>query len=55
MGLETIRRHPLVCHPAAANVDRIVTKDVSYKTTTSFNVAALAVTAILAPLHATWW
>lgn len=39
--------------PAAAN--RIVTKGVSTATPTSFNVAALAVIAILVALYASWW
>jgi SSS family solute:Na+ symporter len=41
--------------PAAANADRITTEGVSYKTTGSFNVAAVAVVAILVALYATWW
>lgn len=41
--------------PAAANADRITTDGVSYRTTTGFNVAAVAVIAILIALYATWW
>lgn len=41
--------------PAAANADRITTEGVSYKTTTGFNIAAVAVIAILVALYATWW
>lgn len=41
--------------PAAADADRITTQGVSYKTTGGFNVAALAVVAILVALYSTWW
>lgn len=41
--------------PAAANSDRITTADVSYKTTSGFNTAAVAIAAILVALYATWW
>ena len=41
--------------PAAANADRITTEGVSYKTTSGFNVASVAVVAILVALYATWW
>ena len=41
--------------PAAANADRITTEGVNYRTTTGFNVAAVAVIAILIALYATWW
>lgn len=41
--------------PASADSDRISTDEVSYRTTTGFNVAGLAVIAILVALYATWW
>lgn len=41
--------------PARTGSDRISTTGVSYRTTTGFNVAALAVAAILVALYATWW
>ncbi|MBU7579398.1 MAG: sodium/sugar symporter [Porphyrobacter sp.] len=41
--------------PAAANADRITTEGVSYKTTGGFNIASVAVVAILVALYATWW
>lgn len=41
--------------PAAANADRISTDGVSYRTSSSFNVASAAVIAILVALYATWW
>lgn len=39
--------------PAASN--RIETRDVSYVTTTGFNIASLGVIIILCVLYATWW
>lgn len=41
--------------PAAADADRITTDGVSYKTTSSFNIASFAVAAILIALYSTWW
>ncbi len=41
--------------PQPQEANRIVTRDVSYATRTSFNVAALGVLAILIALYATWW
>ncbi|MEH3034872.1 MAG: sodium/sugar symporter [Sphingomonas adhaesiva] len=41
--------------PQAREANRVVTGDVSYATTTAFNVAALGVLAILVALYATWW
>lgn len=41
--------------PAAANADRISTDGVTYKTTSGFNAASVAVIAILIALYATWW
>ncbi|HSF12113.1 MAG TPA: sodium/sugar symporter [Erythrobacter sp.] len=41
--------------PAAANADRITTDGVTYKTTGGFNIASVAVVAILIALYATWW
>lgn len=41
--------------PASANADRIETDSIRYKTTPSFNVAALAVIAILVAFYTTWW
>lgn len=41
--------------PAQAARNRIDVRGVSYATTTSFNVAALGVVAILVALYATWW
>ena len=41
--------------PNAANRNRIDTADVSYKTSTGFNAAALAVCMILIALYVTWW
>ena len=40
---------------SAEEADRITTEGVSYRTTTGFNVAAVAVIAILIALYATWW
>ena len=40
---------------SAAAKDRIRTDDVSYRTPVSFNVASLAVVAILVALYATFW
>jgi SSS family solute:Na+ symporter len=36
-------------------VMRVELKQIDYSTSTGFNVAALAVTAILAALYVTWW
>lgn len=41
--------------PAKAESDRIDTSDISYHTTTGFNVASGAVIAILITFYATWW
>ena len=41
--------------PARADRDTIVTDDTAYRTTTSFNVGALAVVLILIVLYATFW
>ena len=41
--------------PQASTDNRVVTRDVDYATAKSFNVAALAVAAILIALYATWW
>lgn len=41
--------------PSKAGRDRISTDNVSYRTTTGFNVASAAVVAILVALYATWW
>jgi len=41
--------------PAAAARDRITTTGVSYRTTAGFNVAAMAVVAILIALYASMW
>jgi SSS family solute:Na+ symporter len=35
--------------------DRIKTSDVSYATTPSFNIASIAVVAILCALYASFW
>ncbi len=41
--------------PARAGRDTIETSDVSYATSTTFNVGAVAVMLILVALYATWW
>ncbi len=41
--------------PARTGSDRITTEGISYRTTAGFNIAALAVIAILIALYATWW
>lgn len=41
--------------PAAANADRITTDGITYKTSSGFNIASVAVIAILVALYATWW
>ncbi|WP_156678136.1 sodium/sugar symporter [Sphingomonas profundi] len=41
--------------PQAREVNRVVTGDVVYATSFSFNAAAVGVVAILAALYATWW
>jgi len=41
--------------PATAGKDRISTQDLSYSTTSSFNVASAAVIAILIAFYTTWW
>lgn len=38
-----------------AGADTIVTKDLDYSTSNSFNIGALAVVLILVALYATWW
>jgi SSS family solute:Na+ symporter len=40
---------------ASGDRDRIQTRDVSYKTTPSFNVASFAIIAVLIALYATFW
>jgi SSS family solute:Na+ symporter len=40
---------------ARANANRIDTQDVSYRTSTGFNIGALAVVGVLVALYATWW
>lgn len=40
---------------ASGDSDRIRTDDVSYRTTTSFNIASLAVVGILVALYAAFW
>jgi SSS family solute:Na+ symporter len=41
--------------PAAAAVNQVNTTDVSYRTSTSFNVCSLGVVAILVALYTVWW
>ena len=41
--------------PAGPERDRIVTRDVTYSTSKSFNVMGLGVILILIALYATWW
>lgn len=41
--------------PAGTEANRIVTGDVSYKTSSLFNLASVAVVLILIALYATWW
>ena len=41
--------------PAAEQENRIVTRDVSYHTSTAFNVGAFGVLAILCVLYFVWW
>jgi SSS family solute:Na+ symporter len=41
--------------PAAASINQVNTTDVSYKTSTSFNVCSLGVVAILIALYTVWW
>ncbi|MBJ6123017.1 sodium/sugar symporter [Sphingomonas mollis] len=45
----------LVAKQARAGTDTIDTASVSYRTTTGFNVGAIAVILILVALYATWW
>jgi SSS family solute:Na+ symporter len=40
---------------ASGDRDRIKTRDVSYRTTPSFNIASLAIIAVLIALYATFW
>jgi SSS family solute:Na+ symporter len=44
-----------ILRPAGPERDRIVTSDVSFGTSTSFNVMGLGVILILIALYATWW
>ena len=44
-----------LARPQASEANRVVTGDVRYTTSTSFNVAAFGVVAILVALYATWW
>ena len=41
--------------PKAAGSDRISTDGVAYRTTSGFNIASLAVIAILVAFYAAWW
>jgi SSS family solute:Na+ symporter len=41
--------------PQRPNVDTIDSRNVRYKTSTGFNVGALAVILVLIALYATWW
>jgi SSS family solute:Na+ symporter len=41
--------------PAPASANQINTKDVSYQTSTSFNMFSLGVVAILVALYTAWW
>lgn len=41
--------------PAAERANRIATRDVSYRTTTGFNVGAIGVVLILCVLYFVWW
>ena len=41
--------------PQAAEANQVVTRDVSYATPASFNIAALAIVMILVAFYATWW
>jgi SSS family solute:Na+ symporter len=41
--------------PQRPGTDTIDTADVRYKTSSGFNVGALAVILILIALYATWW
>ncbi|MCG6119857.1 MAG: sodium transporter, partial [Blastomonas sp.] len=41
--------------PASAGSDRIRTDNVSFDTQRGFNVASIAIVAILIALYATWW
>lgn len=41
--------------PATVGADRIDTSDVSYKTTSGFNVASIAIIVILIVFYTTWW
>ncbi len=42
-------------YPARADADQISYEHVSFRTTNSFNVASLAIIAVLVALYATWW
>ncbi len=44
-----------IAKPGASGRDRVQTGDVSYATSTGFNVAGLGVVLILIALYATWW
>jgi SSS family solute:Na+ symporter len=41
--------------PAAAERNLITMKGVSFRTPTSFNIAALIIVAMLVALYAIWW
>ncbi|HKX22250.1 MAG TPA: sodium transporter, partial [Rhizorhapis sp.] len=41
--------------PARANANRIVTSDISYGTSATFNMAGLGVVLLLIAFYATWW
>jgi SSS family solute:Na+ symporter len=44
-----------LARPASGQANRIVTGEVSYRTSTAFNVAAIGVLAILCVLYFVWW
>lgn len=41
--------------PRPAEANTITTSDVSYRTSTGFNIASIGVILILIALYATWW
>ena len=44
-----------IANPGASGRDRVQTSDVSFATSTGFNIAGLGVILILIALYATWW
>ena len=44
-----------LARPARAESNRIAMTGVSFRTTTSFNIAAVLIVAILIALYAVWW